>query len=77
MAQAITSARQAAEWGMRAIQGTFGRLHTTLTADETRRRTILTCIMHLHNYQTRLVGMNQITSVYVDRTMLQHKLNRV
>ena len=66
LARSITSARQAAEWGMHAIKGTFGRLRTVLTSDHKRRCTILECCMHLHNYQTRTVELNQIRTVYAE-----------
>jgi hypothetical protein len=63
-AESVASARQAAEWGMRALQGTFGRLRTRLTENSTRRATLLVCCMHLHNFITRSVGVNQIKTVY-------------
>jgi hypothetical protein len=50
---AITSARQAVEWGMRAIQGSFARLRVPLDANNAPGRSILieTC-MRLHNVRT-------------------------
>jgi hypothetical protein len=74
--QAITSVRQAAEWGMRALQGCYGRLHTVLSSDHQRRACILECIAHLHNFQTRTVGVNQIRTVFdPDRCLNQHTVH--
>lgn len=60
----ITKHRQPAEWGMSALQGGFGRLHTKLTANKRDRSKMLTVIWHLHNYRTRTVGINQTRDVY-------------
>lgn len=62
--QSITSARQAAEWGMRTVRGSFGRLRIPLPVETDRRECILTVCMHLANFKTRTVGINQITTVY-------------
>ncbi|KAG9095375.1 hypothetical protein FS749_010561 [Ceratobasidium sp. UAMH 11750] len=66
MSNVITSVRQAVEWGMRAIQGSFGRLRLPLDANdgEWRARILETC-MRLHNVCTTLVGINQIHTVYL------------
>jgi len=58
------SLRQAAEWGMRALQGTFSRLKTKLTSDKRTRRDILLAIVLLHNFRTECVGLNQIATVF-------------
>ncbi|KDN44640.1 hypothetical protein RSAG8_05405, partial [Rhizoctonia solani AG-8 WAC10335] len=62
---AITSARQAAEWGMRALQGSFARLRMPLDINDSAGRKVLieTCI-RLHNLRTRRIAINQITTVY-------------
>ena len=60
----ITKHRQAVEWGMRAIQGSFGRLHAKLPSDKEQRRDILTLVWRLHNFRVRTVGVNQIRTVY-------------
>ncbi|KAG8702053.1 hypothetical protein FRC09_004975, partial [Ceratobasidium sp. 395] len=46
----ITSARQAVEWGMRALQGAFGRLRMPLDANDAKWRCVVieTCF-HMHN----------------------------
>ncbi|KAG8714382.1 hypothetical protein FRC08_011989 [Ceratobasidium sp. 394] len=65
---AVVSARQAVEWGMRAIQGSFARLRMPLSATdkEGRGRLIETCL-RLHNVRTSLVGINQIRTVYLPK----------
>lgn len=62
----LLSYRQTAEWGMRTIQGSFGRLRVPLEIENLQRRADLleTCI-RLQNLRTRMVGINQIASVYV------------
>lgn len=63
---AITSARQAVEWGMRALQGCFARLRLPLDVNDPagRMRLLETCL-RLHNVRTRMIGINQIRSVYM------------
>ncbi|KAG6954606.1 hypothetical protein JG688_00012261 [Phytophthora aleatoria] len=59
------SARQAAECGMRTLQGAFTRVKMPLPADDHKYRLdILTASMHLHQLRTRRVGINQIRAVY-------------
>lgn len=58
------SLRQASEWGMRALQGSFGRLKARLTADRHRRHTVVKSILLLHNYRTDCMGINQIATVF-------------
>lgn len=60
----ITKHRQPAEWGMRALQGGFGRLRMKLPVNEKDRERILDVIWYLHNYRTRMVGINQTAMVY-------------
>lgn len=58
------SVRQAAEWGMHGIQGTWRRLRLPLPADTLFRRNLLEIVGYLHNYRTRTVGISQIATVY-------------
>jgi hypothetical protein len=58
------SLRQAAEWGMKALQGTFARLKTRLTFNNKMRKLLLTSIVFLHNFRTHYVGINQIATVF-------------
>ncbi|KZT52367.1 hypothetical protein CALCODRAFT_441669 [Calocera cornea HHB12733] len=61
----LVSFRQSAEWGMRAIQGSFGRLRLPLDANDARaRRNLLETVFRLHQIRVRLVGINQLRSVY-------------
>ncbi|CUA71478.1 Cytoplasmic dynein 2 heavy chain 1 [Rhizoctonia solani] len=63
---AITSARQPAEWGMRALQGAYGRLRMPLDINNPiGRRVLLETCFRLHNLRTRLIGINQIRTVYM------------
>ncbi|TFY80401.1 hypothetical protein EWM64_g3612 [Hericium alpestre] len=61
----LLSYRQTAEWGMRALQGSFGRLRVPLEIRHSERRANLleTCV-RLHNLHTNRVGINQIQAVY-------------
>jgi DDE superfamily endonuclease len=61
-----TSLRQAAEWGMRAIQGAFPRLKDPIKYEEKgERRSILQLVPLLYNYRLEVVGLNQIQNTYV------------
>ena len=57
--------RQASEWGIRALQGSFTRLKDRFMYEEKGVREIsLELIFRLFNFRTREVGLNQIQSVY-------------
>ena len=58
------SLRQAAEWGMKALQGTFTRIKARLPSDGQIRKRIIGCVIFLHNFRTELMGINQITTVF-------------
>ena len=61
-----TSARQASEWGMRALQGSFPRLKDRLSyEDRGERKLILLSTVWLFNIRARRVGINQILSSYM------------
>jgi DDE superfamily endonuclease len=60
-----TSLRQAAEWGMRAIQSAFPRLKDKIHFEENGERVVfLSLVPLLYNYRLEKVGLNQIRSVY-------------
>jgi len=62
----LVSYRQSVEWGMREIQGSFGRLRIPLDAnDPTGRSNLLELCARLHNVRVRRVGIGQIRNVYV------------
>ena len=61
-----TSLRQAAEWGMRAIQGSMPRLKDNLAYEENgERKRILKLVPLLYNIRLARVGLNQIANTYV------------
>jgi hypothetical protein len=64
MSAAVTSARQAAEWGMGAFTRVFNRLRLPLTFDAKRRLTILKLCVNMHNYRARKMMPNQIRTVF-------------
>jgi DDE superfamily endonuclease len=64
--QQATKLRQAAEWGMRAIQSAFPRMRCTLTYEEQgSRKIILYAMVMLYNFRCQNVGLNQIRTVFV------------
>lgn len=58
------SIRQAAEWGMGAFQRVWGRMQLPLPGSTKKRRLLLNLAVRLHNARARLVGLNQIRTVY-------------
>lgn len=58
------SIRQAAEWGMGSFQRVWGRLQLPLQWNKKKRRMLLNLAVRLHNTRARLVGLNQIRTVY-------------
>lgn len=74
--QQATSARQASEWGMRALQGSFPRLKDRMIYEERgERKLILVSMVRLFNIRARLVGINQIQSVYMPH--LEREANHI
>ena len=66
MLREATSMRQAAEWGMRALQGSFPRLKARLRYEEHgERKCILQSIMLLYNFRARYCGINQIRTTFM------------
>lgn len=62
----LLSYQQAAKWGMRAIQGSFGRLRIPLDINHAARRgDLLEVIMRLYQIRARRVVINQIRTVYM------------
>ena len=60
------SMRQAAEWGMRAIQSSFPRLKDTFVYEYTGEHRILKkMICLLYNLHARSFGINQIKNVFM------------
>ncbi len=62
----LLSYRQTAEWGMRSLQGSFGRLRVPLEVSNIDSRAdLLEICVRLHNLRARRVGYNQIRTVYM------------
>jgi len=62
----LLSYRQTAEWGMRTMQGSFGRLRVPLPITyHERRGDLLEACTRLFNLRTHCVGYNQIQTVYM------------
>jgi hypothetical protein len=74
----LLSYRQTAEWGMRALQGSFGRLRVPLEVKHTERRASLleTCV-RLHNLRALKVGINQIRTVYLKEWCATEELDEL
>lgn len=63
----LLSYRQTAEWGMRGIQGTFGRLRIPLRINYNNLRAdLLESCVRLYNFRTQSIGHNQIRTVYME-----------
>ena len=61
-----TSMRQAAEWGIRAVQASFPRLKDRFIYEENgERQRVLHSMFLLYNLRTRMVGINQIRNFYM------------
>lgn len=61
-----TSLRQAAEWGMRAIQGSMPRLKDAMHYEtKGERKRIMKLVPLLYNIRLAMVGLNQIANTYV------------
>jgi len=60
-----TSARQAAEWGMRALQSAFPRCKDRMIYEEKgERRLVLLSLILMLNFRTSLVGLHQLLHTY-------------
>jgi DDE superfamily endonuclease len=61
-----TSLRQAAEWGMRAIQGSMPRLTETIKYETNgERKLVMKLVPLLYNLRLAKVGLNQLANTYV------------
>lgn len=65
---AITSIRQAAEWGMGAVENVYRRLLLRLPFDKHVRAQRLETIYRLYNYRVRSTGISQIRSYFFPTT---------
>ena len=72
--RAATSVRQLSEWGMRMISGSFPRMKDPILYEEKQdRKVILRLMVHLHNYQTSRVGINQILNSFCERDVAHYQ----
>ncbi len=62
-----TPLRQASEWGMRGLQGTFPGCKMRLPSDKLKCRRVIECIILVYNFRTELFGHNQISAVFVPK----------
>ena len=61
----LKSARQSAEWGMRSLQGSFGRPRIPLPSDDVSfRQLVLVLCCRLFQIRARVVGISEIQAVY-------------
>lgn len=66
LSSACIRVRQSAEWGMGMVQRVYKRLNSILPADTSYNRQLIAVCLHLLNFRTRVVGLNQIQTVYED-----------
>jgi hypothetical protein len=61
-----TQLRQSAEWGMRALKGSFPRLTVPIVYEELgERKIIIEVAVLLYNWRANTVGLNQIRSTFM------------
>ena len=66
LATEATSMRQASEWGMRCLQGSFPRLKERFIYEERGERALmLKLIVLIYNFRVNTVGINQIRNTYM------------
>lgn len=61
---AITSVRQAAEWGMGSVQKVYSRLNLPLPYDQKLRGLRLNNLFRMANYRVRTVGISEIRTTF-------------
>ncbi|KAE8882467.1 hypothetical protein PF003_g33357 [Phytophthora fragariae] len=71
---AITSVRQAAEWGMGSVQKVYSRLNLPLPYDPVLRGLRLNNMFRLANYRVRTVGISQIRTTFAGKMELPEHL---
>jgi hypothetical protein len=58
------SLRQASEWGMRGLQGTFPQCKKQLPSNSKQQRLVIESIVLIHNFRSTYVGRSQISTVF-------------
>jgi hypothetical protein len=64
LSNVYVSLRQASEWGMRGLQGSFPRCKKRLPGNPLKRKRVIQSIVLVHNFRTEVVGLNQIRTVF-------------
>ena len=64
LSSAITSMRQAAEWGMGAVEKPYRRLLEKLPFDQKKRGRRMRNMFRLYNFRVRSTGISQIRSYF-------------
>jgi hypothetical protein len=64
LSNVYVSLRQASEWGMRGLQGTFPRCKKRLPGNPFTRKLVIQFIVLVRNFPTEAVGLNQIKTVF-------------
>jgi hypothetical protein len=82
LSNVYTLLRQASEWGMRGLQGTFPRCKNCLPLDNRKqhRVRVLECIILVCNFCIEIVGRNQIMAVFdpeYERVINIHGYDRI
>jgi len=72
---AITAIRQAAEWGMGAVEKCYRRLLQPLPYNPQVRRKRLCNIHRLYNLRVRRTGISQIRSTFIQHGDLEDEGN--
>lgn len=64
VSNSYVSLRQASEWGMCGVQGSFPRFKKRIPSNKAKQKRILQSIICFHNFRTHIVGCNQIKTVF-------------
>ncbi len=68
MQKVYSSERQSAEWGVRAVKAPFARLKVPIPADSYKRQRLMRVCVHLFNFRTQKIWLNQIKATYADNS---------
>ena len=63
LSNVYTSLRQASEWGMHGLQGSFSCIKKRLPTHCSQRRLVVESIILIHNFRTEIMGSNQIKTM--------------
>jgi hypothetical protein len=60
------SLQQGSEWVMRWLQGSFPMFKWCLPSDATKQKSRIQSIVVFHNFQTNVIGCNEVKTVFDD-----------